>query len=68
MVLEAVADYNLRIWDCNFGSPGSLNDINILGQSPLLNDMLQGISPQVEFTISGNKHYVPYLLADEIIH
>ncbi|KAE9330746.1 hypothetical protein PF008_g15661 [Phytophthora fragariae] len=66
MVLEAVADYNLRIWDCNFGSPGSLNDINILSQSPLLNDMLQGISPQVEFTISGNKHYVPYLLADGI--
>ncbi|KAG2998480.1 hypothetical protein PC128_g25901 [Phytophthora cactorum] len=63
-VLEAVADYNLRIWHCNFGSPGSLNDINVLDQSPLFDDMLQGRAPRIEFTLSGNKYYTPYLLAD----
>ncbi|KAE9338378.1 hypothetical protein PF008_g12096 [Phytophthora fragariae] len=66
VVLEAVADYNLRIWHCNFGSPGSLNDINILDQSPLFNEMLQGKAPRIDFSIAGNRHYMPYLLADGI--
>uniref|UniRef100_H3G7G5 DDE Tnp4 domain-containing protein n=1 Tax=Phytophthora ramorum TaxID=164328 RepID=H3G7G5_PHYRM len=63
-ILETVADYNLRIWHCYFGSPGSLNDINVLDQSPLFQDFLQGTAPCVEFVISGKPYDTPYLLAD----
>lgn len=52
-VLEAGADYDLRIWHYNFGSPGSLNDINILEQSPLFDKMLRGEALQVEYSING---------------
>ncbi|OWZ11810.1 Ribosomal protein [Phytophthora megakarya] len=63
---KAVADYNLRIWHRNFGSPGSLNDINVLDQSNLFEDFLQGNAPRVEYTVNGNQYYTPYLLADGI--
>ncbi|ETP03402.1 hypothetical protein F441_19628 [Phytophthora nicotianae CJ01A1] len=65
-VLEAVADYDLRIWHYNFGSPGSLNDINILEQSPLFDSMLRGEALQVTYTVNGNSYDTPYMLADGI--
>ncbi|KAG3111009.1 hypothetical protein PI125_g9513 [Phytophthora idaei] len=65
-VLEAVADYDLRIWHYNFGSPGSLNDINILEQSPLFDNMLRGEALQVAYTVNGNSYDTPYMLADGI--
>lgn len=52
-VLEAVADKNLRIWHCNFGSPGSLNDINILDQSSIFDDILSGRALRAEFSLRG---------------
>ena len=37
VVLEAIADNCCRqIWHFNFGSPGALNDLNILDRSPCL--------------------------------
>ncbi|OWZ15369.1 Nuclease HARBI1 [Phytophthora megakarya] len=54
-ILEVVADYNLRIWHCNFGSPGSLSDINILDHSHLFDDFWQ-----------AHKYCTPFLLADAI--
>lgn len=41
MVLEAVASQNLHIWHCFFGLPGSLNDINVLDRSPLVDNVVQ---------------------------
>ena len=35
VVLEAIADHTTRFWHFNFGSPGALNDINVLDRSPL---------------------------------
>ncbi len=35
VVLEAIADHSCRYWHFNFGSPGSMNDFNILDRSPL---------------------------------
>eukprot|EP00644_Phytophthora_capsici_P019081 jgi/Phyca11/132136/e_gw1.137.14.1 len=52
-VLEAVADYDLRIWHYNFGSPGSLNDINILEQSRIFDSLLSGEALEVEYNING---------------
>lgn len=43
VVLEAIASNNLHIWHCFFGLPGSLNDINILDRSPLVDDVIQVI-------------------------
>ena len=54
VVLEAWADQELWIWHCNFGSPGSLNDINILDQSPVFQKILQGVAPSVKFRINGS--------------
>jgi hypothetical protein len=36
IVLEAVSEYNTWIWHSTFVYAGSLNDINIWEQSPLL--------------------------------
>jgi len=41
-VLEAIADSHLRIWNAFFGSSGSLNDINVLDQSPTFQSVLAG--------------------------
>jgi hypothetical protein len=40
IVVEAFADYNLWIWHDAFGYAGTLNDINIWEQSPLLRTLL----------------------------
>ncbi|XP_024164513.1 uncharacterized protein LOC112171583 [Rosa chinensis] len=39
IILEAVASYDAWIWHAYFGLPGSLNDINVLGMSPLFNEI-----------------------------
>lgn len=43
LVLKAVASQSCRIWHAFFGSPGSLNDINILNASPLFDQFLSGM-------------------------
>jgi hypothetical protein len=43
IVLEAVASKSCRIWHAFFGSPGSLNDINVLNSSPLFERFLSGL-------------------------
>ncbi|KAE8904668.1 hypothetical protein PF002_g22338 [Phytophthora fragariae] len=65
-VLEAVAGYKLRIWHYNFGSPGSLNDLNILEQSPVFDAILRGEAATVHYEINGHAYNTPYLLADGI--
>ena len=56
VVLEAWASRDLWIWHCNFGSPGSLNDINILDQSPVFSSIMRGEAPGVRFTVNGMVH------------
>jgi hypothetical protein len=45
---------------------GSNNDINILNQSPLFTDVLQGQAPVVNFMVNGHKYNKEYYLADSI--
>ncbi len=45
MILEAIADHSTRFWHFNFGSQGSLNDINVLDRSPLFS-MRSVVKPQ----------------------
>ncbi|XP_074304847.1 uncharacterized protein LOC141639678 [Silene latifolia] len=66
IVLEAVASYDLWIWHAFFGTPGSLNDINVLQRSPLFNELLEESAPAVNFTVNGMEYNMGYYLADGI--
>jgi len=39
IVIEAVCDEDLWIWHLFVGAPGSLNDMNVMHQSPLYVDV-----------------------------
>jgi Plant transposon protein len=64
--LEVVCDDFLRIWHCNFGAPGALNDINIYNQSQFFNDIRSGswqaVEPHIDIGDFELRWY--YLLAD----
>lgn len=63
-MLEAVASYDIWIWHAFFGAAGSNNDINVLDQSPLFTEQLQGRAPAVQFSINGTQYNMGYYLAD----
>nr|GEW16500.1 protein ALP1-like isoform X1 [Tanacetum cinerariifolium] len=66
ILLEAVASQDLWIWHAFFGVAGSNNDINVIRQSPLLNDLKEGKAPDVAF-VANDVHYKwRYYLTDGI--
>ena len=48
VVSEALADYHLWFWHASFGYAGSLNDLNILNLSPLLESLVNGTFVDLE--------------------
>ena len=66
IILEAVASQDLWIWHAFFGTPGSLNDLNVLSRSPLFDKMMEGTTPQVSFEVNGNTYDQGYYLTDGI--
>ncbi|XP_062088538.1 uncharacterized protein LOC133795105 [Humulus lupulus] len=66
IMLEAVTSQDLWIWHAFFGVPGSNNDLNVLNQSSIFTDILQGQAPTVEFTINGTQYNKGYYLVDGI--
>ncbi|XP_062088761.1 uncharacterized protein LOC133795323 [Humulus lupulus] len=66
IMLEAVVSQDLWIWHAFFGVPGSNNDLNVLNQSPIFTDILQGQAPRVEFTINVTQYNKGYYIADGI--
>jgi hypothetical protein len=62
VVLEALSDYHLVwFWHASFGYAGSLNDLNILNLSPLLESLVDGSFTELEqsimlvpFEVAGN--------------
>ncbi|WVZ79761.1 hypothetical protein U9M48_027302 [Paspalum notatum var. saurae] len=62
----AVASHDLWIWHAFFGVAGSNNDINVLNQSPIFTNILQGNAPPVQFMVNGNQYNMGYYLADGI--
>ncbi|XP_062700579.1 uncharacterized protein LOC109407066 [Aedes albopictus] len=66
VVLEAVASYNCRIWYCNFGAAGSCNDINILDNSPLLDEIIHNGMLDLTYEVNGKTRERGYLLGDGI--
>jgi predicted nucleic-acid-binding Zn-ribbon protein len=63
VALEAISDYNLYFWHVSFGYPGTLNDINVLNISTLLEKLITCIvlhNMRVEEYVSGrNSKYKP---------
>nr|XP_043615912.1 uncharacterized protein LOC122587812 [Erigeron canadensis] len=45
LILQAVASYDLWIWNAYFGPQGSHNDINVFESSPVLEDLISGLAP-----------------------
>ena len=65
-MLEAVASQDLWFWHAFFGPPGSNNDINVLNQSPLFNDVLNGVALDMSFVANNVQYKHGYYLVDEI--
>ncbi|GJY98462.1 RNA-directed DNA polymerase, eukaryota [Tanacetum coccineum] len=57
ILLEAVASQDLWIWHAFFGVAGSNNDVNVLRQSPVLNDLKVGKAPRVLFVMGINNRF-----------
>ncbi|KAK4480503.1 hypothetical protein RD792_013578 [Penstemon davidsonii] len=66
IVLEAVASHDTWIWHAFFGVPGAMNDVTVLGRSPLFDNLTTGNLPSVEYEVNGRKYYMPYYLVDGI--
>jgi len=68
IVIEAICDEDTWIYHIFAGSPGSLNDINVLYQSPLYMDVITGKWPPRDFpfTVNGNTRTLLYYLVDGI--
>ncbi|XP_033132199.1 uncharacterized protein LOC108870945 [Brassica rapa] len=72
IVLEAVADYDVWIWHAFFGAPGTMNDLNILDRSPVFDDIINGIAPEVNFYVNGHTYHklrnIHYLLRSKKLY
>ena len=66
VILEAIADKSTRFWHFNFGSPGAVNDVNVLDKSPLFANAVRGEAPRVNNSVNGNNYEYAYWLGDGI--
>ncbi|XP_021985069.1 protein ALP1-like [Helianthus annuus] len=66
LILQAVASYDLWIWNAYFGQQGSHNDINVFESSPVLEEIINGLAPSSAFYASDNYYKRGYYLIDGI--
>ncbi|XP_008237612.1 PREDICTED: uncharacterized protein LOC103336347 [Prunus mume] len=66
IILEAVASFDCWVWHAFIGVAGSQNNLNVLGQSPVFDEVLRGHSPQVTYQINNTVYSGAYYLADKI--
>ena len=59
IVLEAACDYHLWFWHASYGYAGTMNDLNILNLSPLLEMIVSGDLAKLEEEVT------PYNIGDE---
>ncbi|KAD4385956.1 hypothetical protein E3N88_26125 [Mikania micrantha] len=65
-MLEAVASQDLWICHAFFGASGSNNDIIVLDQSPIFNDLIEGMVPGQRFICNDTTYKYVYYLVDGI--
>lgn len=61
LVLEAICDHHTFFWHASYGYAGTMNDLNILNFSPLLERLLDGSFEEIE---SGCKR-IPFMVGDQ---
>jgi hypothetical protein len=66
IILEAIVSKYLWIWHAFFGSPTSLNDIDVLHHSHIFAKRVEGKAPEVNYIISGHNYTMGYYLTDGI--
>ncbi|KAI5350238.1 hypothetical protein L3X38_003129 [Prunus dulcis] len=66
IILEAVAGFDTWVWHAFFGVARSQNDLNVLGQSPVFNDVLRGQDPNITYQVNNTVYQTGYYLADGI--
>nr|XP_043611769.1 protein ALP1-like [Erigeron canadensis] len=66
LIIQGVALYDLWIWNAYFGPQGSHNDINVFESSPVLEDLISGLTPSASFYANGNFYQRGYYLGDGI--
>ncbi|CAL2278495.1 unnamed protein product [Prunus armeniaca] len=66
IILEAVAGFDTWVWHAFFGVAGAQNDLNVLGQSPVFNDVLSGQGPNITYQVNNTVYQTGYYLADGI--
>jgi len=68
IVVKAVCNKDLWVWHLFVGAPGSLNDINVMHQSPLYLNFTGGRWPprKKTYTINGRTRSLPSYLVDGI--
>eukprot|EP00529_Nitzschia_sp_RCC80_P022958 CAMPEP_0113445280 /NCGR_PEP_ID=MMETSP0014_2-20120614/3104_1 /TAXON_ID=2857 /ORGANISM="Nitzschia sp." /LENGTH=463 /DNA_ID=CAMNT_0000336325 /DNA_START=75 /DNA_END=1463 /DNA_ORIENTATION=- /assembly_acc=CAM_ASM_000159 len=73
LILEALSDHHLWAWHFAYGCAGSMNDLNVMEESPLIESFVNGEFKQLEksadvvpFTIGTQEFDSLYLLADGI--
>ncbi|GJT42385.1 ALP1-like protein [Tanacetum coccineum] len=65
-MLEAVASYDLWIWQAFFGVAGANNDLTVLINSQFFDDLLDDIAPMAPFEVNGVIFEKGYYLVDDI--
>ncbi|CAL2241120.1 unnamed protein product [Prunus armeniaca] len=63
IILEAVAGFDTWVWHASFGVAGAQNDLNVLGQSPVFNDVLSGQGPNITYQVNNTVYHTGYYLA-----
>ena len=65
-ILEVVADYRLWIWHAYFRVPGSNTDVNVLNNSNLFSEVLNGKASAINFIANNRQYKIGYYLAEGI--
>ncbi|XP_021980785.1 uncharacterized protein LOC110876935 [Helianthus annuus] len=66
IIPEVASSQDMWIWHAFFDVPCSQNDLNVIHQSEIFNDVIQGTGPDTRFTVLGMEYRRGYYLADRI--
>lgn len=66
IVAEAIAGHDMYFYQAYVGLPGSLNDINIMGQSTMQSNYMESGAIDMKYTVAGEVFQGAYFLADGI--